>query len=74
MDRPAPDPAKLLESWMEWERGETTPGKVMSNLKTGGLRDVLEALAAAQQADQPAAPAAEETGAGGAETEWTPVV
>lgn len=74
MDRPAPDPAKLLESWMEWERGETTPGKVMSNLKTGGLRDVLEALAAAQPAEQPAGPAAEDTGAGEAETEWTPVV
>ncbi len=46
MDRPPPDPAKLLEQWMEWERGETTPGRVMANLKTGGLRDLLEALAA----------------------------
>ena len=29
---------------MEWERGETTPGEVMKNLKHGGLRDVLESL------------------------------
>jgi hypothetical protein len=46
-DRPLPDPAKLLASWMEWEKGETTPGRVMANLKTGGLREVLEELVAA---------------------------
>ena len=46
MDRPPPDPAALLAYWMEWERGETPPGRVMSNLKTGGLRDLLEQLAA----------------------------
>jgi hypothetical protein len=45
MDRPPPDPAKLLASWMEWEKGESTPGRVMADLKTGGLRDVLEHLA-----------------------------
>ncbi len=45
MDRPPPDPAKLLEHWMEWERGETTPGTVMKNLKVGGLRELLEELA-----------------------------
>jgi len=44
MERTAPDPAKLLEAWMEWERGETAPGRVMSNLKTAGLRDLLEGL------------------------------
>jgi len=43
-NRPAPDPAKLLSQWMEWEKGETTPGRTMSNLKTGGLRDLLEQL------------------------------
>ena len=43
--RPAPDPSKLLSDWMEWENGETPPGRVMSNLKTGGLRDLLEELA-----------------------------
>jgi len=42
--RPPPDPAKLLGFWMEWERAETPPGRVMSNLKTGGLRELLEAL------------------------------
>lgn len=46
MDKPPPDPAKLLAQWMEWERGETPPGRVMTNLKTGGLRDLLEALVA----------------------------
>jgi hypothetical protein len=48
MDRPPPDPSKLLEQWMEWERGEATPGRVMANLKTAGLRDLLEELVAAQ--------------------------
>ena len=45
MDRPTPDPAKLLADWMEWERGENLPGRVMSNLKTHGMRDLLESLA-----------------------------
>src|ERR1700730_18487242 len=46
MDRPPPDPKKLLDEWMEWERGEATPGRIMANLKTAGLRDLLEELAA----------------------------
>ncbi len=46
MNRPPADPAKLLSVWGEWETGETTAGRVMSNLKTAGLRDVLEHLAA----------------------------
>ncbi len=46
MDRPPPDPVKLLASWMEWERGETPPGQVMANLKTAGLRELLEERAA----------------------------
>ncbi len=46
MDRPPPNPRKLLTSWMEWERGETPPGRTMSNLKTNGLRDLLEQLVA----------------------------
>jgi hypothetical protein len=29
---------------MEWERAETPPGRVISNLKTAGLRELLEAL------------------------------
>ena len=83
MDRPPPDPAKLLNAWMEWERGDTPPGRVMSNLKTGGLRELLEVLAAqrpvaAGQAESTTASGSEDAGAGGgdgpsAET-WTPVV
>ncbi len=46
MDRPAPDPRKLLDQWQEWERGDTPPGRVMSNLKTGGLPELLSDLAA----------------------------
>jgi hypothetical protein len=54
METPPPDPVKLLAHWMEWERGETPPGQVMSSLKTGGLRDILEALAAQQASADPA--------------------
>jgi hypothetical protein len=46
MERPPTDPKKLLAWWMEWEKGETPPGRVMSNLKTGGMRELLEELAA----------------------------
>lgn len=45
MELAPPDPAKLLDAWMEWERGETPPGRVMSNLKTAGMRTLLETLA-----------------------------
>jgi hypothetical protein len=44
MDRIPPDPRKLLEQWNEWETGKTPPGRVMSNLKTGGLPDLLRSL------------------------------
>ena len=54
MDRPPPDPAKLLADWMEWEKGEPPPGKVISNLKTHGMRELLEALSAAQSTSAPA--------------------
>ena len=50
-DRPPPDPQKLLDYWMEWEKGEAMPGRVMSNLKTHGLREVLESLVAQTTAD-----------------------
>jgi len=45
MDPLPPDPKKLLAFWMEWEKGETPPGRVISNLKTAGMRDLLEQLA-----------------------------
>jgi hypothetical protein len=47
MDRPAIAPDKLLAYWEEWERGETPPGRVMANLKTAGLPDLLRQLVAA---------------------------
>jgi hypothetical protein len=53
---PPPDPVKLLAHWMEWERGEAQPGRVMSNMKTAGMRDLLEQLAAAQVQAQATAP------------------
>lgn len=43
MDRPPPDPRKMLDTWMQWERGETTPGQVLKELKIAGLRELLEA-------------------------------
>ncbi len=46
--RPPADPSKLLSQWMAWEKGEETPGRVMANLKTSGMRELLEALAAPQ--------------------------
>jgi hypothetical protein len=49
-ERPPPDPVKLLSAWMEWEKGETPPGRVMSNLKTAGMRELLEALVLALDA------------------------
>lgn len=48
MDLPHPDPEKLLAQWMEWERGEAPPGRVLSNLKTGGLPDLLQSLVEAK--------------------------
>lgn len=45
VDIPPPDPQKLLTHWMEWERGEVPPGRVLANLKTAGMRDILEQLA-----------------------------
>ncbi|MGH9132004.1 MAG: hypothetical protein ACRDWV_10130 [Acidimicrobiales bacterium] len=56
-EHPPCDPAKLLAAWLEWERGETPPGRVMSNLKTGGLRDLLEELAVAGWSMPASAPA-----------------
>jgi hypothetical protein len=78
MDRPPPDPAKLLEAWMEWEHGDVTPGRVMATLKTGGLRDLLEAAvnqaAATTQPASTEGDAADVTNTGSAAETWTPVV
>ncbi|HVW34519.1 MAG TPA: hypothetical protein VHL53_18440 [Acidimicrobiia bacterium] len=52
MDKPPIDPAKLLATWMEWERGETPPGQVLATLKTGGMKELLEGLASQLQATE----------------------
>lgn len=44
-ERPAPDLAKLIAAWEAFEAGEEAPGKVLANLKTAGLADVLAQLA-----------------------------
>jgi hypothetical protein len=49
-DRPAPDPAKLLEDWMDWERGAMEPGRLIANLKKAGMKELLEQLAATADA------------------------
>lgn len=43
-ERPAPDLTKLISAWEEFERGEQQPGKVLANLKTAGLPEVLAEL------------------------------
>lgn len=43
-ERPAPDLTKILTAWEEWERGEQNPGKVLTNMKTAGLAEVLREL------------------------------
>lgn len=43
-ERPAPDLSKILTAWEEWERGEENPGRVLTNMKTAGLAEVLREL------------------------------
>jgi hypothetical protein len=50
IERPPIDPRQLLATWMEWERGLTAPGQVLANLKTQGLRELLEELTAKVEA------------------------
>jgi hypothetical protein len=42
---PAPDLQKLIAAWEQFEAGEESPGKVLANLKTAGLPEVLRQLA-----------------------------
>jgi hypothetical protein len=44
-ERPAPDLQKLIAAWEQFEAGEESPGKVLANLKTAGLPEVLRQLA-----------------------------
>ena len=43
-EAPAPDLSKLISAWEEWEAGEQSPGKVLANMKTAGLPQVLRWL------------------------------
>lgn len=45
-ERPAPDISKLISAWEAWEKGEELPGRVLANLKTAGLAEILEELKA----------------------------
>lgn len=46
MEIPPPNPVKLLDHWMEWEKGEIPPGELMKQLKMHGMRQLLEAQVA----------------------------
>jgi hypothetical protein len=43
-EQPAPDLVKLVSAWEAFEKGEESPGKVLANLKTAGLPEVLRQL------------------------------
>ncbi len=43
-ERPIADLQKLISAWESWEKGEEQPGRVLANLKTAGLADVLKQL------------------------------
>jgi hypothetical protein len=43
-ESPIPDLNKLQAAWEKWERGEETPGRVLADLKTAGMREVLAQL------------------------------
>lgn len=45
-EQPPPDLAKIIAALEEWENGEETPGRVLANMKTAGLPQVLAQLEA----------------------------
>jgi hypothetical protein len=45
MELPPIDPAKLLDIWMRWERGEDSPGRIIADLKIARLPELLTELA-----------------------------
>lgn len=69
MDKPPPDLAKLLESWMEWERGHNPPGRTLADMKIAGMREILEGLVA----ELPVTVAVDSGDPASTES-WTPVV
>ena len=52
---PAPDPSKLAGQFVEWTRGETLVGRMLANLKTGRLPDLLADAADGPHAETVAA-------------------
>jgi hypothetical protein len=50
MEIPPPNPEKLLDHWMEWEKGEIPPGELMKQLKMHGMRQLLEQIVSAAAA------------------------
>lgn len=50
MEIPPPDPRKLLDHWMEWEKGEVAPGELLKQLKMHGMRQLLEDVVAGTEA------------------------
>jgi len=54
-DRPAPDLQKLIAAWEQFEAGEESPGRVLANLKTAGLAEVLQELSASGWSPTPRA-------------------
>lgn len=43
-ERPDADLPKIIQAWEEWERGEESPGKAMTNMKKAGLDQLLVEL------------------------------
>ena len=41
---PAPDLARIIAAWEEFEAGAQQPGRVLANMKTAGLPRVLAEL------------------------------
>ena len=40
-EQPAPDLAKILAAWEQFEQGAESPGRVLADMKTAGLATVL---------------------------------
>lgn len=53
MEHPPFDPLKLLDVWMQWEKGDLMPGLAISKLKSNGMRQVLEQLAEQARSAKP---------------------
>lgn len=45
-EQPAPDLHKIVAALEDWENGEQTPGRVLADMKTAGLPQVLAQLVA----------------------------